>query len=390
VIDVLLAAPSLACESDLVATAPSAGVRVVRRCIDAVDVLAAVASHPGAVPILSASLPRLVAATVERLGPRTLGLAEDDEDAQRLRALGVHHVVSSSETPLWSSLMAQMASSGPRGDVIDDGTLGGQGAGGESIPKGSGSAGLIAVWGPPGAPGRTTVAIGLADALACEGHRVCLVDADTYAPSLALALGAGTGGVTAACARAESGTEVAIASLCSQVSTRLSVLGGLGPSQSWRDLRPSSLSALWNALREEFDVVVVDVGFCIEDPEAESPWATRRNAAAVTALQAADQVVAVAHSTPAGAARLASEWPRIVDATLTGVSIVVQNRAPRRVGDWQLTVSALGVDAPIVSVPEDVRCVASCWSRAATFSEHAPRSHVTRAMRTLAAAVVRD
>ncbi|HAN70940.1 MAG TPA: hypothetical protein DCQ36_05050, partial [Actinobacteria bacterium] len=53
----------------------------------------------------------------------------------------------------------------------------------------SGSGRLVAVWGPMGAPGRTTIAVGIAEALAERGARVCLIDADTYAPSVALALG---------------------------------------------------------------------------------------------------------------------------------------------------------------------------------------------------------
>ena len=389
-IDVLLAAPTLACEADLVVTAPSSGVRIVRRCIDAVDVLAAVATHPAAIPIVSASLPRLVAATVERLGSRTVGLAEDEEDAHRLRSLGVHRIVLSSDAPLWPLLVAQPSAVERHDGSGADSEAGERRRPDVAAPTSPGDVGVVAVWGPPGAPGRTTVAIGLADALAIQGRRVCLVDADTYAPSIALALGTGMGGLANACARADAGSDVAYGSLCTRVSPYLSVLAGLGPAHSWRDLRPSSLAVLWDSLRGEFDVVVIDIGSCIEDPDADSPWATRRNAAAVTALQSADQVVAVARSSPVGAARLVREWPALAEATLLGLPIVAQNRVPKRAGDWPETIAALGIDVPIVSIPEDPRSVASCWSHAATFSEHAPRSPITRAMRTLAAAVVRD
>lgn len=389
-IEVLLAAPAQSIEAELVATAPASGVHIVRRCIDAVDVLAAFASHPDAMPIISASLPRLVAATVERLGPRTVGLADDDEDVGRLLALGVDRIVLSSEQPLWEALVS--------GDVRVDGPLVTLASAVEieqvspqdMNPRSAGSVGVIAVWGPPGAPGRTTVAIGLADALARAGHRVCLVDADTYAPSIACALGTGVGAISVACARVESGRESDVASLCTLLSSRLSVLSGLGPTHSWRELRPSSLTTLWGRLRHEFDGVVVDIGSCVEDDDAGSPWASRRNAAAVTALQSADRVVAVADTSPVGAARLALEWPRLADSMVGGRTIVVQNRAHRRSGDWRRAMAALGIDAPMVSIPEDSRCVTSCWSHAATLSEHAPRSRVTRAMRTLAAAVVRD
>ena len=66
---------------------------------------------------------------------------------------------------------------------------------------------IIAVWGPAGAPGRSTVAIELAVELARGGRHVGLVDADTHAPSIALALGlADEGpGFAAACRQAELG-----------------------------------------------------------------------------------------------------------------------------------------------------------------------------------------
>ena len=66
---------------------------------------------------------------------------------------------------------------------------------------------VVAVWGPAGAPGRTTVAIELAVELARGGRRAALVDADTHAPSIALQLGlADEGpGFAAACRAAQLG-----------------------------------------------------------------------------------------------------------------------------------------------------------------------------------------
>ncbi|MGA7148209.1 MAG: P-loop NTPase, partial [Microbacterium sp.] len=78
-------------------------------------------------------------------------------------------------------------------------------AGGGS--EGSSSPRIIAVWGPAGAPGRSTVAVELAVELARGGRHVGLIDADTHAPSIALALGlADEGpGFAAACRQSEFG-----------------------------------------------------------------------------------------------------------------------------------------------------------------------------------------
>ena len=302
-IDALLAAPLQECEAELVRSASSSGVRIVRRCIDAVDVLAAVATYPNAIPIISASLPRLVSATVDRLGPRTVGLADDEEDVQRLTGLGVPRIVRSSQAPLWPALVALTSAVAATGErefspvpemVVSPDLV----TPDKETRSGASGADLVAVWGPPGAPGRTTIAMGLADALARRRSRVCLVDADTYAPSIDLALGISCAGIVAASLRAETSSGSVPSPCWVDVSATLSVLPGIGASQSWRDLRPSRLVALWDLLRREFDVVVVDIGSCLEDDDAASPWATRRNAAAVTALEVANRVVAVADSSP--------------------------------------------------------------------------------------------
>ena len=47
----------------------------------------------------------------------------------------------------------------------------------------------MAVWGPTGAPGRTTVAVGLADEAARLGISTLLVDADVYGGVVAQVLG---------------------------------------------------------------------------------------------------------------------------------------------------------------------------------------------------------
>jgi len=48
---------------------------------------------------------------------------------------------------------------------------------------------VIAVWGPAGAPGRTSLAIAIAGELAASGHSVALADADTHGAAIAPSLG---------------------------------------------------------------------------------------------------------------------------------------------------------------------------------------------------------
>ena len=57
----------------------------------------------------------------------------------------------------------------------------------EERPAGRGR--VVAVWGPTGAPGRTTVAVGVADEAARLGVSTLLVDADVYGGVVAQVLG---------------------------------------------------------------------------------------------------------------------------------------------------------------------------------------------------------
>lgn len=399
---VLLAVPGLVQESELVVSAPSCGVEVRRRCVDAADLLAAAATDPRAAIVVSAALPRLSADAVERMASgerRIVGLAASTEDASRLYALGIETVVVVGPTP--SATMEQLAIACSAAQNASVAPLGVWPTGVWSpttapAPAQEGAArepgSLVAVWGPMGAPGRTTIAIGLAEALAESGRRVCLVDADTYAPSVAMALGIveEVSGLIVACRHADNGslTPAALAGLVREVRAGWVVLGGLSRPDRWPDLRAGALERVWATSRECFDVTVVDVGFCLEDDESAGPWSRRRNSAALTALAAADRVVAVADATASGAARLVHGWPDLGYRAPSARLTLVRNRAGTRGGAWADAVRSAGLPGPVRSVPRDDRAVAACWARGRSLGEGARRSRIRRALHELAIELV--
>ena len=75
--------------------------------------------------------------------------------------------------------------SGPPGDRTSTAGQASGAAPAESPRSGT----VIAVWGPTGAPGRSTVAMGIADEAAVAGNTVLLIDADVYGGVLAAAFG---------------------------------------------------------------------------------------------------------------------------------------------------------------------------------------------------------
>jgi hypothetical protein len=100
-IDVVVALTGLPDEAEIVRGAEAVGLSIVRRCVDAVDLLAAAALSSGTPVVLASGLPRLTADVVERLGDRPImGVAADALGAQRLERIGVEQVIIVAPSPL--------------------------------------------------------------------------------------------------------------------------------------------------------------------------------------------------------------------------------------------------------------------------------------------------
>ena len=321
-IDLVLAVPDIDNEPQLVAAASLAGLRVVRRAVDAADLLACAAADPRIAIVVSAGVPRLSTDLLGRVladDRAVVGLAADDRQVERLAVLGLRTVVRTQADALATmQALAARLDIGP-GEAGFDSPAGPT----DHAPTVDQAGRLVAVWGPPGAPGRTTTAIGLAMALARSGQRVCLVDADTHAPSIVPALGIldELSGVSVACRQAENGMLApgSLRACCREVAGAVAVLGGIPHAGRWADLREPALEALWRGAGAAFERVVVDVGATIESDAtvahgSGSPLlATRRNAAATTVLGVAEVVLVVARASTMGVARLLSSIGELDD-----------------------------------------------------------------------------
>jgi MinD-like ATPase involved in chromosome partitioning or flagellar assembly len=182
-------------------------------------------------------------------------------------------------------------------------------------PAGHGSAGggrLLAVWGPGGAPGRTTLAVALAAETASRGRSVLLVDADPYGGTVAQHLGVldEVSGLLAAARLANAGglDEQRLRSCARGVGDGLSVLSGLPRADRWPEVRPAAFADLLGQARSLADVVVVDCGFSLErgpaDGGLDGPGPSR-NLMTLAAVLDADEVLVVGSADPVGLARLA-------------------------------------------------------------------------------------
>lgn len=231
-------------------------------------------------------------------GIRVVALASNDRERRFAADLGLREVLDASSG--WDEIEAVLEA-GPVFHSSDSLST--------EVPR---RGEVIAVWGPAGAPGRTTVAIAVAAELAAEGFSVVLADADTHSGAVAPTLGLldEAPGFAAACRLASAN------SLTTQELERVSerypsphgsfwVLTGIGRPHRWPELSADRVSSTLSACREWVDFTIVDTGFSLENDEEISSdlFAPQRNAATITALREADRVIAVGAGDPVGLSR---------------------------------------------------------------------------------------
>jgi MinD-like ATPase involved in chromosome partitioning or flagellar assembly len=415
-LQVFTAVTGAAWESELVGALDRAdhGVTVVRRCVDVSELLAAAATGTGQAALLSAELRRLDADAVARLdaaGVAVVGLVEpgDERAAERLRQLGVPRVLPADAEPEAIAQALREAVSGVPAagrDVADPAAalpaLGGAALGGaaqaDETPAGSGR--VVAVWGPTGAPGRTTVAVGMADEAARLGVSTLLVDADVYGGVVAQVLGLldESPGLAGAARQASSGTldTAALVRLAWAVRPQLRVLTGLARSDRWPELRPRAVTAVLDEARHLAELTVVDCGFNLEDDEELSfdTAAPRRNGATLAVLEAADTVLCVSGADPVALQRSIRALDELRDV-LPGVEPVVVVNQVRRgpvSGDPRREIAEAlarfaGRDVRFF-LPADRRATDAALASGRTLGEVAAASPLRLALRSLTASVV--
>lgn len=350
----LLTAVTPRYESDLVTRLGSSRtVHVVRRCADLAELLGAVAAGVGRVAVVSADLRGLDRATVRELATHDLLVLgvhpPGDEPGERmLRRWGVPVVVpADADQTRLDAALAELLAIGP----VDPGRSAESGAAAEDAVSADphqqdppeqdvvGAPGrVVAVWGPVGAPGRSTVAINLAAELAEPGEPVLLADLDTYGASVAqlLAVLDEAPGVAAAARAADQGTLVpeTLTRMAPEVTPGLCVLTGMPRPDRWTELREPAVQDVLATCAETVWLTIVDTGFCLEADEELSfdTAAPRRNGATLTALEAADQVVAVGSADPVSLQRLVRGLDELSEITSAPVTVVVNRLRAGAVG----------------------------------------------------------
>ncbi|MFB4353693.1 P-loop NTPase [Microbacterium sp. LS_15] len=262
---------------------------------------------------------------------------------------------------------------------------------------------ITVVWGPQGAPGRSTIAVQLAVELARRGRRTALIDADTVAPSTALLLGLGdeSPGIAAACRRAEMGAldDAELTRLAISLPTSgcaIDVLTGISRPDRWAELSSSRVRSTLAAGREWAEECVVDVSgaFDADDEATFDVMGPRRHAATVAAFDEADVVVAVAAADPLGISRFLRDHAELRRlATRARIHTVVNKVRPGPLGidargQIRSTLDRFAGITGVSLLPFDQRATDAALLHARPISDVAPRSTLVAAISRLAAELV--
>jgi MinD-like ATPase involved in chromosome partitioning or flagellar assembly len=314
---VLLAAAGASWEAPALRLLADHGIVVLKRCVDLHDLLASAATGEAGVAVVSGTISGLDADAVVQLLRADVRCVAVGGDAEPLSRLGVVAVVP--ETGL-SGLPDEVSSADSHDLVLDPdpaqvSTLGVTGRRGR----------VVAVHGPAGAPGRTTLAIGLAAEHAHRGRPCVLVDADPHGGAVAQHLGVldEVSGLLAAARLVNAGSlDAESFARCRRVvADGFEVLTGLPRPDRWVEARPGVLDAVVERAAEVGDVVV-DTGFSLED-DADLGRPLSRNQLTLDAVAHADHVVVVGSAEPTGLARLARTLVELRDTSALPVTVVV-------------------------------------------------------------------
>lgn len=381
-VPVAVASAGAAWEIDLIPAidAHRSGLHLLRRCVDLADLLAV--GHAGLiqVAIVSADLSRLDRDHVVRLradGVAVL-LVEDDETAGRCLQLGVSDVVTSTTPP--GDVVAQVR-------ALADRSAEPVAAPPVPIENTTPRAGqLVAVWGPAGSPGRSTLALNLANEAALAGCPTLLVDADVAGGALSSRLGVldeapGLAAAARSAARGRLSTSL-LAAQAVTVADGLRLLTGDTRPDRWRELRPAAIETVCDTSRHLGDLVVVDLGAAMTGADVDRLPGSGAGPddVSATVVGLADEVVVVASPDPLGMLRLVHGLDQLSALAPQAQPVVVVNRMRERVvgrnaaRQVRETVERFAGSVEVVLLPDDPKATDDSLRTATPLSAVAPAS----------------
>ena len=350
------------------------GFDVAARCSSADELAETLSNSSAEFEIVAAStryLNNRLMVEADAAGVRIVALVDVDADRRHAASLGLHEVIGIDAD--WAEIESVLVD-GPASHAFIPAVRNGR---------------VLAVWGPAGAPGRTTLAISIAAELAAAGRTVALADVDTFSGSIAPALGLldEAPGFAAACRLSSTGslTQSELERIGQRyLSSRGSfwVLTGIGRPSRWPELSADRVTSTIRTCRDWVDFVVIDTGFSLENDEEISSdlFAPRRNAATLAVLQEADEVIAIGSADPVGLSRFLRAHVDLLETLQTDHITVVMNRIrSSAIGQGasaqvRQTLKRFGGIVSPILIPHDQSAADAAVLMGKTLLDTAPRS----------------
>ena len=350
------------------------GVVVLKRCVDVDDLLAASASGQADVAVVGLDAHGLDQGAVDlvrRHGVRPVVVVPrgTPSEAARARAvrIGVRTLVAEEQVDSLGEAVTRPEEGLSGATSVREGAGDPEQAWGEALhdepdsdEPGTVPGRVVAVWGPAGAPGRSTVATTLAATLAARRRRTVLVDVDPWGGSVAQQLGVldEVSGLLAA-ARLASGGVLAerFPTVLRSLGQHLELLTGLPRADRWPEVRDGVVEEVLDLARQRGHVVV-DTGAPLErDAAVDLAGRPGRNGTTLAALAEADELVVVGTADPVGLSRLARGLVELAEETGGRPVHLAVNRMRASLGwsagDVEQMVRGFAEIASTTFLPED-------------------------------------
>lgn len=366
---VLLCVPDLEHGHALSHSLMERGFVIVRECVDAVDLAAAALVEPGLSVVISQRTQRLSADVLQRL----------TDHVSRIALIGEQpFIIASTPTlthitlPADPGELARLVEGAlVRTDVTDE-------VPNVSVPVHAPRRGtVVAVWGTSGAPGRSTLAIALADHLARSGVSTCLLDADIEGAGIGTHVGLAREGdsLLLACRLAErSGlTQESARSVLTEVAPGLRVLSGLSDPHRWPEVTAQAMTSVLGWAAETHQTVVVDAAAGLTDTSDPTLHGAHPRAVTRAVFDQADVIMLVTLARPLALQRLVfalgdlDDYQR--DARLLGDTteavpihvIVNQCSRSRELAEVRAVLERCGRDVTLSTFPADSALARAQW-----------------------------
>lgn len=355
-------------------------VEIVMRCVDRVELLAAIRGADLDAVLAVGTGPWVDHESIQEAatkGVRFVALRTSTESG-RMSEMGV--TVLDPEASVQAILAACVRGTQvPRAPMTHP----------SSGPRGK----VIAVWGPKGAPGRTTVAIEVAYELARQEARTLLIDADTYGGDILQLLGVIEEMPTIVwAARMAAKGELDPATLALELrrvgQNGPILLPGIPRAELWPEISPYGWRELLEVVRASTLFVVCDVGFCIEPEASFGSSGEPRNHVARTTIGDADHVLAVCNASPIGIKSFLWAYDQLRELKDDDDVFVIANRVrPRDERELTGILRRNLSKRPFAYLPDRPQEFARAISEGATISERAPGSDLNAPIRTVVAGI---